>query len=1777
MLTDIALHVSLVAVLAIVVGVACRWGRFRPAICHALWLVVLFKLLLPPVIAWPVSLQSPPPPPKVQPAVTQTVTVVREVPAPAWDMPKVVPVPRVVASPAPPPVHKAPSPFTWRNASILLAIVWGIGSLLTLALHLHRIRRFRSLVKQARPAPDWLRQWTDELAATFGVRAPVVMVAPGIASAVVWNPWRPRIFVSADLLDSVGRDGWKGILAHELAHLKRRDLWVGWLELAASCLWWWNPLLAPVRRRLHLYTELACDAWVLWALPESGSHYAEVLYRIVSCETGRQESVPAFGMAAGPAAAFKTRLSLLLQGGVACRMPGRALAAIIALLLVALPSLSTAAKAPPRARVLLALDNTAVPAPSAPPRATAPVTIEKVLDAPGSIEFDNIHLMEILSFIADSNEPLNFCIDWRVVQIPGNMDTDANSHARGRKPVYVTDGMVPHADIRNVAWREVLDRLLRPMGLTYVVKAHHVWISSPAMIQEDSGRANQEPRNPSPELTKALGADCGIAFQDIHVRDFLEYFSKSQDIPIVIDDTAVAPAPGKSGAPAVTGDTSRCVTNGFVACVELKNTPALEVLEAVLRPLDLIAVVEDKYVRVTSYDRASGDRAETATPAASSAPPPGEVSDSAVEAEELFVLDDKPFLAHIRIRGVESWVCPGVRPRGGYGLKEFTMDPPGVLLVRQADGGTVRVPARQGAVRVELSAASDTNGPILLRIEGADNRLSATIQPALREEKPVSCRIGDMFGFGGYIVTEIDAKAGTILLTDCNAKVAFRLTLSGVVPRPEMPADLRARLTKQKMTCTMDTVDSLLSTLSLASGLSIVVQDTPSFSPVSVTDMHPLQLMEKVAEQSGGSFCFIVRPYGILVTSVDKARTISGASIPPNVPCVTTPRAGDYSKRPRLFPEAMESALGRQPLTLSGRGAEIRLSSLVEMLSIASELTFAMEKEVLLKPYDFTNLWPPDIMAAISEMTQDQVCFVFRDYGILVTSRDTALRRSGASIPDLPLEQLEETPPPRSPLPQDVKKLLTKDDPLIFNFRPEDVQSGGGSELAKLFSLASGLQLKIDTKVSEESQAEGRPEYPRPYCFMINGNCLQLMQAVVEASNGVLSFVLAAPSGFTLTDFGRARALPGPGIQEVPLRPVTSEKQLTPPDSPPSPEATPATTMEQAQITPPIYAQEPIAEYPNAEGAGLPGASKPAGEELRTLHFPADRPVGTLLDLDKLAVKLKDALWWQCLYGDAWETIATAQGDVNIPGNTRLGLVVAPDAFKDLSFLGELPGDSVELLAFSSDGPDAPSDVKGMTHIAHLTGLKALYVENLTVPKEDLPLLKALSMLETLVVSPKPFDATAAASIAEIHSLKRVRIGFSDRLITGDVLFHLAKLTSLEELVIGARSLESDGLKHLAQPPSLRMLRINAGDFAGEGLAHLAAFPVLQRLEFYDLTDQGMSQLPIIPPLKKLDVQGKHDGFRPESFGNMARMAGLEALVITGRYSDDCIAQLKPMTSLKSLSLRPLMQDKAAITDAALAYIGTMVAIEKLDISTGDFTDGGLAALTNLPTLRRLNIPNAEFTDAALVHIGKMAHLEELCLRATNITDEGLTHLESLAALKGLGFIFGKKITDEGIARLRGKLPSLKEVIFVPPRGAQVTQHAETQTPVAAADAEAAYREAQKSYVHQDYKAALEQFSKYLEQHPGAEQAGDAQFWKAKCQLSLDRYAEAATEFEKILLDYPTSAKAPFAMHEEGLCRVRQGQTQRAIELFRQTVRDYPSTPAADQAKQDLKRLQQPV
>ena len=53
MLWWVAQNAIIATVLAGIVASVCRLGRINPAVRHALWLVVLLKLLTPPLVLWP--------------------------------------------------------------------------------------------------------------------------------------------------------------------------------------------------------------------------------------------------------------------------------------------------------------------------------------------------------------------------------------------------------------------------------------------------------------------------------------------------------------------------------------------------------------------------------------------------------------------------------------------------------------------------------------------------------------------------------------------------------------------------------------------------------------------------------------------------------------------------------------------------------------------------------------------------------------------------------------------------------------------------------------------------------------------------------------------------------------------------------------------------------------------------------------------------------------------------------------------------------------------------------------------------------------------------------------------------------------------------------------------------------------------------------------------------------------------------------------------------------------------------------------------------------------------------------------------------------------------------------------------------------------------------------------------------------------------------------------------------------------------------------------------
>src|SRR5439155_14936998 len=75
---------------------------------------------------------------------------------------------------------------------------------------------------------------------------------------------------------------------HELAHLKRRDLWLNWLIALLQILHWFNPLIWFGFARWRADRELACDALALEAAGEGQNHeYGQTILRLLENFTHR--------------------------------------------------------------------------------------------------------------------------------------------------------------------------------------------------------------------------------------------------------------------------------------------------------------------------------------------------------------------------------------------------------------------------------------------------------------------------------------------------------------------------------------------------------------------------------------------------------------------------------------------------------------------------------------------------------------------------------------------------------------------------------------------------------------------------------------------------------------------------------------------------------------------------------------------------------------------------------------------------------------------------------------------------------------------------------------------------------------------------------------------------------------------------------------------------------------------------------------------------------------------------------------------------------------------------------------------------------------------------------------------------------------------------------------------------------------------------------------------------------------------------------------------------
>jgi len=110
----------------------------------------------------------------------------------------------------------------------------------------------------------------------------VVSESPAVSGPFLIGMIRPTLLLPQGMVASATAEQLRTVFRHELAHLKRWDVWICWLATLLLMVHWFNPLLWLAIRKMNGDREEACDALALQTLDASDRRaYAHSLLDIV--------------------------------------------------------------------------------------------------------------------------------------------------------------------------------------------------------------------------------------------------------------------------------------------------------------------------------------------------------------------------------------------------------------------------------------------------------------------------------------------------------------------------------------------------------------------------------------------------------------------------------------------------------------------------------------------------------------------------------------------------------------------------------------------------------------------------------------------------------------------------------------------------------------------------------------------------------------------------------------------------------------------------------------------------------------------------------------------------------------------------------------------------------------------------------------------------------------------------------------------------------------------------------------------------------------------------------------------------------------------------------------------------------------------------------------------------------------------------------------------------------------------------------------------------------
>jgi beta-lactamase regulating signal transducer with metallopeptidase domain/Tol biopolymer transport system component len=283
------LQSSVLIVLLLIIDLILR-RRTRAALRYCLWMLIFIKLLLPPTLSLPtgigywygdyVSSDSP--------VLKQLSTAIQQVPIGSVTTEEPIDASTGLQAerslPSPGVVDQAAlgatsvTKLTWQTVAFL---VWVSGVLVLLCFIVQRVLFVRRLVIRSEPVEDQSINLHNKCRQQLGINQDIRLRSsdhtPGPA---VCGLFRPTILMPPSLLQELPPDRLRAVLIHELAHIKRKDLWINSLQTLIQIIYFYNPFVWIANKVVRKIREQAVDEMVLVTLGTGAKSYSKTLIYI---------------------------------------------------------------------------------------------------------------------------------------------------------------------------------------------------------------------------------------------------------------------------------------------------------------------------------------------------------------------------------------------------------------------------------------------------------------------------------------------------------------------------------------------------------------------------------------------------------------------------------------------------------------------------------------------------------------------------------------------------------------------------------------------------------------------------------------------------------------------------------------------------------------------------------------------------------------------------------------------------------------------------------------------------------------------------------------------------------------------------------------------------------------------------------------------------------------------------------------------------------------------------------------------------------------------------------------------------------------------------------------------------------------------------------------------------------------------------------------------------------------------------------------------------------